>query len=329
MRSVNLFFMKNSPFSSPFYLFNGHLQTIIPSLYRKVAGVNYRRERVETPDGDFLDLDWAQEKPSTKRIVVVTHGLEGDSTRQYVLGIVKKFKDNGWDALGWNCRSCSGEPNRLPRFYHHGDASDVRFVIDYAIKQGYEQVAMVGFSMGGSLTLRALAEFPEWVPAQVLGGAAFSVPLDLPTSVIELYKPSKRMYMNRFLRKLGVKIEAKSKLFPDLISFEGYENIKNFEQFDNKYTAPLHGYKDAHDFYAQASVKPHLHKIAVPVLIGQAKNDPFLTQECLELDEKSAKNTNIKLIVTPNGGHVGFTQANSSESYAEKLSFEFFEGLKK
>ena len=319
--------MSEKAFKSPFYLFNGHLQTILPSLFRKVPGVNYHRERVATPDGDFLNLDWAQVSKTTNRLVVVTHGLEGDSTRQYVLGMVKKFKDNGWDALGWNCRSCGGEMNALPRFYHHGDASDVRFVVDYAISKGYDQVALSGFSMGGSLTLRALAEFTDWVPPQVLGGAAFSVPLDLPTSVIELYKPTKSFYMKRFLGKLGKKIQAKSLLFPSVISYEGYEEIKNFEQFDNRYTAPLHGYANAQDFYAQASVKPHLYKLKVPVLIGQAENDPFLTTECLALDEAAAKNENITLRIFKNGGHVGFTQTGSDETYAEKITFEFLNEL--
>jgi uncharacterized protein len=314
-------------FKSPRLLFEGHLQTIIPSLFRKIKGLTYHRERLDLPDGDFVDLDWAQSKKQQNKLVILTHGLEGDSTRHYVMGMVKKFVDNGWDGLAWNCRSCSGEINRLPRFYHHGDASDLRFVAEYAVAKGYEQVALVGFSMGGSLTLRSVAEFPEWCLKQIVGVAAFSVPLDLPTSVYELYKPTKRFYMNRFLKKLGVKIKKKAEMYPKILSYEGYENIKNFEDFDNKYTAPLHGFDDANSFYALASVKPHLHKMPVPALIGQAINDPFLTPECLEINDAAAKNSNLKLVLTSQGGHVGFIQRGAVESFAEQLAFEFIQKL--
>ncbi|MFN3588659.1 MAG: YheT family hydrolase [Spirosomataceae bacterium] len=311
-------------FSSPIIQFNGHLQTILPSLFRKIS-VEYQRERLELPDGDFLDIDWSRKDAS--KLVIITHGLEGDSTRHYVTGMAKIANDSGFDALGWNCRSCSGEINRLPRFYHHGDAEDLRFVVDYAASLGiYREIYLVGFSMGGSLTLRYLGEKPDKVHPLVRKVVAASVPLDLPTSVRELAKTGKQFYMKRFIKKLHKKIEEKERMFPHhpILTAKNYHTIQNFEDFDSRYTAPLHGYTDCHDFYAKASVKPLLKNITIPSLIVQAANDPFLTPECLELGEAN-RNSAVELIVTQNGGHVGFVQKRKLHTWVEETALAFFQ----
>ncbi len=310
--------------NSPILQLNGHLQTIIPSLFRKIP-VHYRRERLELPDGDFLDVDWAQK--GSNKLVIITHGLEGDSTRHYVTGMAKMANDTGLDALGWNCRSCSGEINRLPRFYHHGDAEDLRFVIEYAANLGvYEEIYLVGFSMGGSLTLRYLGEKPNDVNPLVRKALAASVPLDLPSSVRELAKKGKQFYMKRFIKKLRKKIEEKERMFPQhpILTAKNYDTVRNFEDFDSRYTAPLHGYADCHDFYAKASVKPLLKHIQIPALVVQAANDPFLTPECLELGE-AAQNSFVQLLVTKNGGHVGFAQKNKLHTWVEEAALAFFQ----
>lgn len=313
-------------FKPPFWQFNGHLQTIVPSIFRKVDFDYHQRERFELPDGDFVDLDWHFVFPEQKKLVIVTHGLEGDSKRHYVLGMARIFSKQGYDALGWNCRSCSGELNRLLRFYHHGDAGDLRLVIDHAIqKYGYEEIVLVGFSMGGSLSLRAVAEFPDEVPSQISKVVAFSVPCDLPSSVRTLSQPNNKLYNKRFLRKLGVKIRAKEKLFPGQISFEGYEKIKHFNEFDNRYTAPLHGFSDAEDFYSRASVKPFLPNIRVPSLIVQALNDTFLSSESLCYEEVEA-NPFLFLETPEVGGHCGFMMAGEEESWAERRAVGFVVG---
>ncbi|NBA88577.1 alpha/beta fold hydrolase [Emticicia sp. CRIBPO] len=312
-------------FRPPFWQFNGHMQTIYPSLFRKVK-VHYTRERITLPDGDFLTLDWISN--NSRKLVIVTHGLEGDSGRHYVTGMIRKFTENGYDGLGWNCRSCGGEINLLPRFYHHGDAEDLRYVVQYAIdKNKYEEVVLVGFSMGGSLTLRLAAEKPDLLPKEVKKVVTASVPLDLPTSVVELNKPGKRFYMERFLKKLGKKIEIKSSMFPNhpILNVEGYSKIKNFDEFDTRYTAPLHGYVDAKDFYAKASVKPILKNIRIPALIVQSANDPFLSPPCLNLGDAES-NSNLKLVILKEGGHVGFMQHDSEETITEQLALRFSEG---
>lgn len=321
----------NTTYRPPRWQFNAHIQTIYPSLFRKIP-INYQRERVELPDGDFLDLDWSfVGKSHGKKLVIVTHGLEGDSTRHYVTGMVKKFNDNGYDGLGWNCRSCSGEMNRLPRFYHHGDIHDIRFVVNYAIeKYKYEEVILVGFSMGGSMTLRLLGEKPETIPSQVKCGVAVSVPLDLFTSVFELYKPGRRFYMKRFINKLGKKIKVKATQHPNnqLLNHDGYEKIKNFEQFDDRYTAKMFGFKNAHDFYRKAGAKPFLKTIKIPTLIVQAKNDPFLSPECLDLGD-AENNPNLRLQLLEFGGHVGFMLPNSNETWVEHRVIDFINEQKK
>lgn len=313
--------LPRAAFKAPIWQFNGHLQTIIPSLFRKVDFTYRERERLELPDGDFVDLNW--QRTGNNKLVIITHGLEGDSTRHYVTGMAKLFSQNGFDALGWNCRSCSGELNRLPRFYHHGDAGDLRLVIDHSIrKYGYEEIVLIGFSMGGSLSLRAVAEFPDEVPTQVKKVIGFSVPCDLLSSVKILSQSINKIYSSRFLRKLGEKIKAKSKIYPDLISYEGYDKIKHFADFDNRYTAPLHGFNDAYDFYSQASVKPLLKNIRIPSLIVQARNDSFLTPECM-CEEIIAEHPFLFLETTEHGGHCGFMIRGSAYSWAELRALDW------
>jgi predicted alpha/beta-fold hydrolase len=311
----------------PLWQFNGHIQSIYPSLFRKVKFNYARRERLELPDGDFLDLDWSSEKKINNRLVIITHGLEGDSTRHYIRGMAKIFSTNGYDALGWNCRSCSGEINRLPRFYHHGDANDLRFVIENAIAvYGYEEILLIGFSMGGSLTFRAIAEHPLHVPSQVKAAIGFSVPCNLKGSVDALAGKENAIYRKRFLRKLGVKIKIKATLFPNLINADGYDEIDDFISFDNRYTAPLHGYENAIDFYEKASVGPYLKNIAIPSLMVQAKNDPFLLPNCIPTDVAS-DNPYLFLEIPENGGHCGFMLKGQQYTWAEKRALDFAQDL--
>lgn len=310
----------NSSYTRPsYYLFNSHLETIVPSMLRKIKG-EYVRERLELGDGDFLDLDWMHK--NREQLVIITHGLEGNSKRHYSKGVAQYFFQRGWDALAWNCRGCSGEMNRLPRFYHHGATEDLAAVIDHTIQKKYTSIVLVGFSMGGSMSLKYLGERKEHVPEQVKSAVVYSVPCDLGSSARELDKPGKKFYLNRFLKKLEKKIKAKSLKFPDLISGDGFEKIKTFRDFDNRYTAPLHGFIDADDFYSKASSGPYISSIQVPTLIVNALNDPFLPTACYPFD--LAKNHRYVHLETPaRGGHVGFSLAGKTESWMEIRAFEF------
>lgn len=307
----------------PRWQFNAHIQTIWPSLFRKVPFEYQQRERLELPDGDFVDLDWKLATPEKNRLIIITHGLEGDSSRHYVVGMARLFSENGYDVLGWNCRSCSGEPNRLLRFYHHGDANDLRLVIRHAIQKfHYDEIVLAGFSMGASLSIRALAEFPDELPEQVKCAIGFSVPCDIKGSVEALSKPGNGIYTRRFLRKLEKKLEQKTLLFPGQLNVDGYKQIRRFEEFDNRYTAPLHGYKNADDFYTRASIKPLLKNIRKPILIVQALNDPFLTEACFPYEE-AVQNEHVFLETTDEGGHCGFMLGGSIYSWAELRALEF------
>ncbi len=289
-------------------------------MFRKITDIVYSRERLELPDGDFVDLDWLRQ--GSKRLMIVTHGLEGNSERHYSKGMARYFSRNGWDALAWNCRSCSGEMNRLPRFYHHGATEDLKHVIDHSISHGYHEIALVGISMGGSMTLKYLGENSSLLPPQIRAGIAFSVPCDLLSSAAELDRPGKRFYLNRFLKKLSKKIKVKESMFPGIVSHRGFDQIKSFREFDNRYTAPLHGFENADDFYQRASCLPYLEKVQVPTLLVNAVNDPFLTPVCYP--KHIASEHRFLFLETPSrGGHTGFSLTGKIENGMEERALEF------
>lgn len=303
---------------------NGHVATIYPSTFRKVEGVTYARERIDTPDDDFLDLDWSK-GTDNKNLVIVSHGLEGSSERPYVLGMVKYFRSRNWDALAWNCRSCSGEINRTARFYHHGATDDLQTVIDHVNKiKHYDQIWLVGFSMGGSLSIKYLGEQGSGVPSNVRGGVAFSIPVSLRSSVEMLTNGRVKFYEKRFLKKLEDKVKTKAATYPDLITYNGFDHINSFSDFDNAYTAPLHGFKDADDFYDTVAAGKYMEGSNRPILICNAINDPFLGDACYPYDvcEKSE----LLYLETPHyGGHVGFSLPQKEHNYMEQRAWEFIQ----
>lgn len=303
----------------PFYLINGHMETIVPSLFRKVDGVNYTRERLELADGDFLDLDWL--KSGNSKLLVVSHGLEGSSDRHYVKGTAKYFHERGWDILAWNYRSCSEEMNRLPRMYHHGVTDDLEAVINRGFQEQYSEVNLVGFSMGGSTTLKFLGEKGDEVDTRITGATVFSVPCNLWDSAVQLTKKENRFYKDRFLNKLKKKIAIKAEMYPDMIDVEGLEDIISFDEFDERYTAPLHGFKNAQDFYVSSSSDQFYHNIKVRSIIINALNDPLLGEKCYPFD--IVKGHSYLSLETPKlGGHVGFTRM-SGPAWMEERAFEF------
>ena len=310
-----------SSYKAPFYLRNKHLSTIIPSMFRKVYGVDYVRERIATPDDDFLDLDWVEN--GSDRLMIVLHGLEGSSERHYSKGIVKHFVDHGWDGLAWNARSCSGEMNKQPRMYHHADISDLKTTIEHALrKNNYKDLVLVGSSMGGAIVLNYLIHASKPLPMQLRAAVALSAPIDVGGSARELEKSGNAFYLNRFLSKLKVKIAEKASMYPELINTEGLADIKLFSEFDNRYTAPLHGFDDANDFYDKASSKNYLSEINIPTLLLIAQNDPFMPESCYPYEEAST-NENLYLEVPKHGGHVAFPLKGIKSSWMEIRALEF------
>ena len=312
-----------SSYVPPFGFSNGHIQSLFPTLFRAVRGVVYERERMWTPDDDFLDLDWS--RVGGERLVIITHGLEGNSERWYVLGVVRAVNRCGWDGLAWNMRGCSGEPNRKLRSYHSGASEDLGAVIEHVIdRQSYRSIALVGFSLGGNMTLKYLGEQGENLDPSIIMTATCSVPCDLASGAEQMAKYSNRIYMRRFTRMLHEKIRAKMRIMPDMISDEGYHQIKTFKEFDNRYTAPIHGFRDAEDYYRQASSKQYLQAITIPSLLVNAQNDPFLAEACYPIAEAEA-NPNFFLEMPESGGHVGFISFNKKGEYwFESRAVSFF-----
>jgi uncharacterized protein len=300
-------------YKAPYFFRNGHLQSIYPSLFRKLNDHFMARERIDIDDGDFLDLDWCRN--GSRRLVIISHGLEGHSRRPYVLGMAKAVVENGWDALAWNFRSCGGSMNRNLRFYHSGATEDLHRVIDYAAESGcYDEVVLVGFSMGGNLSLVYLGQEKPEPNSIVKKAVVYSVPCDLSASAEQLTKPQNTIYMKRFLKELKMKMQEKEKNFPREVDLTGYDEIKNFRQFDDRYTAPIHGFKDADHYWAQCSSRRYIRNIKVPTLIVNAKDDPFLSEACYPHDEVDA-NKNVKLETPATGGHVGFVSFNKNNLY--------------
>lgn len=314
--------IENSTYQPPRFLTNGHLSTIYPSLFRKVTGVTYQRERMETPDDDFLDLDWS--RIGSGKIGIVSHGLEGDTNRGYMLGMVKALNAHGWDALAWNYRSCSGEPNRLLRSYHSGATDDLHIVAKHVIGQNcYREIALIGFSLGGNITLKYLGENGQTVDPLIKKGVAFSVPCDLARSSVELAKFSNIIYMRRFLQSLHEKVKRKKALMPDKIDDTDFHKIKDFRGFDDRYTAPFNGFRDAEDYWQQCSSRQFIPNISVPTLLVSARNDPFLSPECFPVEE-AKNNPNFYIEIPAAGGHVGFTQFNGDGLFwSEKRALQF------
>ena len=205
----------------PFLYLNGHFETILPSIWRKVAGVTYEREKIDTPDRDFLNLDWS--KVGGKQLLLVSHGLEGDSQRHYARGLVKLFNQQGIDVLVWNNRSCGGEINRQPILYHHGSTYDLDTVVKHVLsKTRYVGIFLAGISMGGAQTLNYLGQQGSGLSPLIQRAAVYSTPVHLPSSAATLRRPSNAFYARKFMGKLKKKMEAKGKQFPGLLDLDRF-----------------------------------------------------------------------------------------------------------
>ncbi len=313
----------------PRYLYNGHLQTVVPSMFRKVPGVTYERERLTLSDGDFIDIDWLEQRATAtmpRKLVILTHGLEGDSGRHYIKGTAKLFAQHGYDVLAWNCRSCSGEMNKAFRLYNHGEIGDIGELIRHALRtKDYENVVMVGYSMGGNITLKYLGVHGKEAPEVIRGAVAVSSPCDLMASAKLLDLPSNKLYRNRFMKKLLTKIQQKADLFPGKLDMQKVADVVLWRDFDNFFSAPLNGYRNADDFYEQASAINFMPGITRPVLVLNAQNDPILSPECAAI-ELAQSHPMIYAETPRTGGHVGFQSSRDPHTYAERRALSFLEG---
>lgn len=287
-----------------------HAQTIAGRLLRRPTPPPFLRERLDTPDGDFLDIDFPPEPPGTSDdspLVLLLHGLEGSARRGYAINVYRALAAHGIRAAGLNFRSCSGEPNRTPRFYHSGDTEDIRFVLNF-LRDRFPRAPLgtIGFSLGGNALLKFLGEEGEVAQAKVACAVAVSVPYDLRAGADQLDATRMgRFYTGVFLKSLLQKADAKAALLVDRCDVERLRAARSFRDFDDAVTAPLHGFDGAEDYYRRSSSHQFLPAIRVPTLLLHAADDPFLPGRHFPR-QHVASNPYLTALVTARGGHVGF-----------------------
>ena len=292
-------------YQSPRWLPGGHLQTIYPALWITKPEVAFRRERWETPDDDFIDLDFVDGQPG-QPMVVLFHGLEGSSDSHYARALMAALKTRGWWGVIPHFRGCSGELNQAPRFYHSGDAQEIDWVLRRLHQRHHQQhptahFFAAGVSLGGNALLRWLGESQH--QAEIVRAAcAISAPLDLAQGGASLSSGINMIYTRMFLKTLKPKCLKKLEQFPGLFDKNRLLEAKNLYEFDNVVTAPLHGYLDTEDYWYRASARHILHDITLPTLVLNAKNDPFLPGQHLPQHAAPC----VTLDYPQHGGHVGF-----------------------
>lgn len=311
----------NSAYSINYPFRNGHFSTIYSAKLRPIPKLSQERERLRLPDGDFLDIDCSFSAQKTDKVAILLHGLEGNAQRGYMKGQGKILVEKGWDVVAMNHRGCSGEDNLLYESYNSGKTDDLETLINYISSKGkYSKISLIGFSLGGNLVLKLLGE-NNTLPKELKNGVAISSPIHLKSSLTQLLKKENWIYSAEFLSTLREKYKRKISLFPDEMSESALKNIITLYDFDNIYTAPAHGYKDADEYYELNSSLQFLPNIKVPVLILNALNDPFLSSK--SYPDQIAKSSNYIFLETPKyGGHVGFHE-NNELYYSEKRAFEF------
>lgn len=311
-----------SSYVAPKLFQNGHIQTIYPVLFRKVDGLETQRVRIDTPDDDFIDADVVLN--DNDHVVILSHGLEGSSVNPYVRGMAKSLSSQGLDVVAWNYRSCSGVLNKQRWFYSASDYQDLELVINWCLRMGYRKVSLIGFSFGGNLTAYYLGDKGHNLPTEISSAILISAPTDIAESLSNLGNwHFGKVYTESFLSTMRKKLIEKHEIMgiPNL-DIEGIKRARNFKEFDDLYTAPANGFNKAEDYYEHASSYKLLPNIKVPTLILNAKNDPFLSNNCYP--EKIARNNpNLYLEVPKSGGHVGFVCFKDDHYWSERRSEEF------
>ena len=305
----------------PFNRFRAHYQTIAPNLFRSIP-TTYRRERIDTPDGDFLDLDWL-DHPDSDQLVILSHGLEGDSRRVYVASAARYFHAHGWHALAWNCRSCSGVMNRTAKLYSHGQSEDLEMVVNHALSTGnFSRVVLIGYSMGGNLTLKYLGVMGDRRPEEVTHGVAFSAPVFIGPSADSLDRPENFLYRIKFRRALTAKIRAKEAQFPRGIDFAKLREVRVWRDFDRWFSAKIGDFKDLDAYYAYLSSGNFVAGTTAPVLIVNATNDPIVPAACSP--HELARTHPLITLEQPNwGGHVGFALRGKGHNWMDERALRF------
>ena len=332
----------SSPCPSPRWLPGGHLQTLYGALFAPTNRVRFVRERIDTPDGDFLDFDWSAPgivtSPSNQPIqteglprrsaavrwinnddrqiiagmgdtpaLVLLHGLEGSSSSRYAQSIMQYFRARGWLVVLAHFRGCSGVPNRLARAYYSGDSDEVGFILRATLERSpLAKWHIAGVSLGGNALLKYLGEHPGQNP-KLQAAVSVSAPVDLVAAGNKLSQDwaCRQLYTRHFLRTMRPKTMEKATRFPGAIDVTRLSRAKTLRDFDDVYTAPMHGFKDAQEYWEKASSKPWLRYITLPTLVINSRNDPFIPEPSLPGTQDAS--ASVTLHQPAQGGHVGFT----------------------
>jgi predicted alpha/beta-fold hydrolase len=297
-------------YRAPLWLPNSHIQTIVPALFARLPAVAYWRERWDTPDGDFIELDWLVREPRAEHetspdtpLFVLFHGLEGSSASHYARALMSAAHELGWQGVVPHFRSCSGPLNLLPRFYHLADSAEVDWVLRRLRDTHRGPIVAAGVSLGGNVLLRWLGERREDA-SFITAAAAISAPLDVHAGGRALSQGFGKVYTRNFLKTLKAKALQKLEQYPGLFDANTMLASRTMYEFDNVVTAPLHGFRDTDDYWTRATTRPLLPEITVPTLVLNARNDPFLPGAVLPArHEVSAA---VELDQPQHGGHVGF-----------------------
>ena len=324
------------PYAAPWWLPGGHLQTLYAALLAPGPRAVYQRVRWDTPDGDFVDIDWVDApsgcdgktsgRSANAPLVVLFHGLEGCSTSHYAHALMSQVRDTGWSGAVVHFRGCSGEPNRLARAYHSGDSAEIEWILQ-RMRHEHPQRAIhaVGVSLGGNALLKWLGEQTQRAEHVVSRAAAVSAPLDLMAAGDALGRGFNLVYTRAFLSTLKRKSLAKLASHPNLYDAAAVRAARTLRAFDDVVTAPLHGFRDTDDYWTRSSSKPWLSRIAVPTLIVNARNDPFLPEHTLPSQEDVSGAVTLEF--PREGGHVGFVAGRfpGNIAWLPRRIIEFFE----
>ena len=300
------------PYSAPAWLRGGHAQTIHAATWAPRPKVKYWRDRWETPDFDFIDLDWVDnpehelklDQPDETPLIVLFHGLEGSSNSHYARALMHAVDANGGRGVVVHFRGCGGEVNRLPRAYHSGDSAEIDWILRRFRSTRSGPIFVAGVSLGGNALLKWLGEQGAAAREIVTRAAAISAPVDLAAAGDALGRGFNRIYSHNFLRSMKAKTLLKMKRYQALCDMRRMRAARSLREFDDAVTAPLHGFDGVDDYYARASSKPYLASIAVPTLMVNARNDPFLPERFLPTPQEVSDY--VQLEMPEHGGHVGF-----------------------
>ncbi|MGH7571749.1 MAG: YheT family hydrolase [Gemmatimonadota bacterium] len=313
-----------------------HLQTLWSRTLRRGPRVEMRRETWRTPDDDELHLDLVDGPPGSP-LLLALHGLEGSSESRYMHGLLHLGRERGWRGMALNFRSCAAPlgkgrgrflMNRGSRLYHMGETGDLDWVVEtLARRQPDLELVLTGVSMGGNVLLKWLGERGKTVPGIVCGAAAISTPYDLAASADHLESGLGPLYTRYFLGSLKEKALRYAQRYPGVVDVEGVRAARSFREYDDAAVAPIHGFADAADYYAQSSSLIFLERIRVPTLVVSAADDPFLPRRVLD-EVRRAASPDVRCLFSAVGGHVGFVEGSpwSARSWAEARAIDFLAG---